>query len=263
MAAPKGAIGDAILELARMFAEEERVVLPMNQLELGREQCLHCGKAVGRTAEPLSLGRVGLEPRVGTDEGEDAVFFDKVADLEQELLGIREPTEQIGGQDRVEATLTRINQGHFSKKERWRGTESGIEVTGIAGLERDALGMGVRWEGRHSLLRVVAFDLRFVGDRADFFHIVGGLDKVVGEIKANDLRTQHVEATRDREKSSTYLLKGVTQFKRGTTNRTPQIQCARALVRRDEATAVTTSDRDKFESVAWPKVVGKDVFWRS
>jgi hypothetical protein len=157
------------LEFAGGFADEEGEFFDRLEVEVGGEVFLEVVE--GGTFGP-ELGRGEFfEPGGGGGEEETTTGFDEGGKAGEELEGIGEAADQVGGMDDVELA------------------EVGAESHGVAGFEKNASGVGVvgatgdEWGGE------VAFVVAAVGMVTVVTDGGGGLDEGHGVVDGDDFVT--------------------------------------------------------------------------
>lgn len=169
MPAPAGAAGDAVLEFAGVFADEEREVGAVFKGKVGGEDLVEKVEAAAGlrgAAEPMGAWGERFEPTERGGEQKLAAGADERGEMVEELAGIGQAAEEIGGEDEVEGR--------------------GDEVGGVALPEIDARAVDAGRDEGEAGRGEIAFDRFVVGMFAVGAEVMGGADEGVGKIEAED-----------------------------------------------------------------------------
>ena len=173
-AEPDAGFGDAELEFAGVFADEEGHVLAERELEVGGKNLLEGVEGLDglagllEAAEPVRARGVVLEPGVGGRDDQLAAGVQQRGQAFEALARVAEAVNQIGHEDDIETA------------------EVGTEIEGVALLEGDAAAINLGGDDGVAGLREIALLDAAEEKGAVGFEMIGDLDEAVGIINADD-----------------------------------------------------------------------------
>ena len=172
LATPDGAVREAELVATDVVADHEGLVVVLKEDEvLGEDglDLLLAGWLPGDPADPLRDWGSTLPPGVGGDEDKDTILVDEVAEAVEELAGVGDTAEEVGGKDGIE------------------GAEGGVNVEGITDEEFAGVNVGGGVDGGDTLDGDVALDGALVLELSGGLHLVSGANEGLAEVHTDDL----------------------------------------------------------------------------